>query len=149
MDPVDLEKRIARSELEEAAGEITEAEDKAGDLLLLFNASSGKIQTRNADMLLLDFFREGLATSQRNLIRQADAKADGIEEELLSAANNWMDGRVKLEWSLGDYSEACVKEMTRDERWRRFKEEEEGLAMEMEIGVLGLLVEELLLDLLD
>ncbi|XXG67263.1 hypothetical protein AAC387_Pa06g0652 [Persea americana] len=145
VDPVDLEKRIAQSELEEEAEEVVQAEDKAGDLLQLFKASSKKSHTPNTDKLLLDFFREELATSQRNLIRQPEV--DGIEEKLLSAASDWMNGYVELEWGLQDNREACLREMTRDQRWRRFKEEEEKLAMEMESGVLGSLVEELLLDL--
>lgn len=65
----------------------------------------------------------------------------------MSAASDWMNGYVELEWGLQDNREACLREMTRDQRWRRFKEEEEKLAMEIESGVLGSLVEELLLDL--
>lgn len=145
LDPVNLEKRISQSELEEEEdsdkGSEEEDDDDDGDdrcryLLKCLKTGSNKTQKREVDKLLLDFFQEGLS------------KADGIEEELLRMASDWMKGCIAMGWA-GEYNrELLIKEMERNENRRKFKEEEDELAMEMEIGLLGSLVEEMLLDLL-
>ncbi|XP_077243134.1 DUF4378 domain protein isoform X2 [Tasmannia lanceolata] len=140
LEPVDLEKRIAISE-----NSNEEEDEKPRVLLKLLKTSLGESRKTNLDRLLLDFFREGLQT---NVHRREEAKGNECEEELLSEASDWIEGCGEMGKGVEDNSEVRVREMERGGKWRKFGEEEEELAVEMESGVFSSLVEELLIDLL-
>ncbi|XP_058104746.1 uncharacterized protein LOC131248481 [Magnolia sinica] len=143
LEPVDLVKRIAQSELEDDDDddeEEEEEEDKLMDLLKHFKASYGESQKTNIDRFLIDFFREGLSMQER--------EDDEVEKELLRAASNWMNGLGAIIWGVQDTREEHLKEIERGGRWRKFDEGKGELVVELEVGVLSSLVEELMLDLL-
>lgn len=84
--------------------------------------------------LLVDFFDE------------EQTWTDDVEE-LLASAQKWIADEGHL--TAGDHGKAEINDMERNGRWRCFEDEEkEGLAADVELGILGSLVEELVLDLL-
>ncbi|XP_077246563.1 uncharacterized protein LOC143886470 [Tasmannia lanceolata] len=145
LDRVNLEKRIAESELESTHSSDEEDEERARTLLKLIKTSLGESTKTNSDMVLLDFFREGL---EWNRLSREEAKGNELEEELLSWASDWLDGYGEMMgWGVEDNREAHVKEIERGDRWRKFLEEEDDLTVEIESGILSSLVEELWPDL--
>ncbi|XP_058225542.1 uncharacterized protein LOC131334514 [Rhododendron vialii] len=117
-------------------------EEKARQMLNHIRTTSS-LETREAsvDQLLLDFFSNELGTSRN----QNDARFDcGI----LRVAEDWVSGKYEsFEWEMEGKREAFVRDMERGERWKKFEEEIEELAMEMEAWVLDYLVDELVVDL--
>ncbi|KAH7850368.1 hypothetical protein Vadar_031721 [Vaccinium darrowii] len=120
-------------------GEGDAIEEKARQMLNLNHITCADA---SVDRLLLDFFRDELATSRK----QNDAR---FEREILRVAEDWVSGKYEesFKWEMEGKREAFVREMERGERWRKFDEEREDLAMEMEAWVLDYLVDELLVDL--
>ncbi|KAF8380336.1 hypothetical protein HHK36_027820 [Tetracentron sinense] len=157
LEPIDLEKWIAVSDLDEPLEsprnyssisthsekqedeETQKAKEKAWELLKLIKATSSVESSKsNVDLMLLDFLRDGILDRNQNT-------------QLLKMARDWMNGNNYhglLEYGLKDYREACVRDMEMGGRWMKLDKEQGELAFEMEIGVLGDLLDELLLDLL-
>lgn len=179
LEPVDLEKRIALSELEDSEEhprdsysiifhddssfeededqqeqeenkEALMAEERAMKLLKLLKAKdSVESHEDDVDGVLLDFFREKILGGNQTT-RVAVREGDGLDCELLKVARDWMNGHRygSLEWRLEDSRETCVRDIEDEGNWRKFEEEQGELAVDLEIGILGSLVDELLLDLL-
>ncbi|CAK7347994.1 unnamed protein product [Dovyalis caffra] len=124
--------------------ELPEVEEKAWKLLNHVKESGLECCNDNMD-LLLDFFRDELTA------RTYEWKKNGIEVELLNKAKAWINGEDSLwavGWELEHKKEVHVRDMDREGRWNKFEEEQQQLALEIENGVLGLLVDDLLLDLI-
>ncbi|KAG5251499.1 myb protein [Salix suchowensis] len=94
--------------------------------------------------LLLNFFRDELATGTY------ETRKNGIDLELLTKAKAWIKGEDSLwvGWEMESKREDYVREMDREGRWKKFEEDQQELGLEIENGVLRLLVDDLLLDLI-
>ncbi|XP_068635826.1 uncharacterized protein [Aristolochia californica] len=114
--------------------EVAEEDYRAIELLEHVNSSFGGSQKQKTEKLFLDFFREGLRNG-----------GDDSEEALLRTASDWLNGFDRgVRREVQNDREALVREMEKSGTWMKFKEEEEDLALEMEVGIL----DELLVDLL-
>ncbi|KAL6005562.1 hypothetical protein ACLOJK_006129 [Asimina triloba] len=158
LDHVDLEKRLTLSEQDDEQGNDFEDEEEEDDrptkLLEQFKASCygqhekphlKKTTTTTTDRLLLAFFRECLSLSSSS----HGGEEDELEMGLLRDAMNWVNGGSgKTAWGAKVRKEIHVREMEKGGRWSKFEDEEGELAAELEVGLVGSLLEELLLDLL-
>lgn len=121
--------------------EANKDEEIAREMLYSIKATSLlKNWDANVECLLLDFVREELSKN-RNRIRA---------EEIPKLARDWLivKNSGPFRWGLKDKKEDCVKDMEREVRWKEFLLEQEELGLDMEIGVLSSLLDELLFDLL-
>ncbi|XP_021299433.1 uncharacterized protein LOC110428082 [Herrania umbratica] len=168
---VDLEKRIALSELEDESlestkepclvsvdnngnisDEVKQEKDKEGNgkLLMLLKAKIPSDSSKfKADNLLLDFFRERMV-EDNNAKKHAKMGLEEFALDLLKVAEAWVNGNPQellLGWEVQDGRKAYVKEMERNENWRNFYVEKEKVGSEVELEIFSLLVDELLTDL--
>ncbi|XP_022759986.1 uncharacterized protein LOC111306360 [Durio zibethinus] len=128
--------------------ETNEVEQKARLLLNHVKETSSLKSYSNisTDKLVLDLFREELTTEwNHSQTRNAD-----LENVMVKLAKAWINGEQNetAKWGVGEKKEACVRDMDREGRWSKFEEEQEELAWEVERGVMSILVDELLVDLL-
>jgi hypothetical protein len=130
-------------EEEEEEEEIHEVEERAWKLLNHVKETGLECCSDNMD-LLFDFFRDELAT------RTYENSKQSIDVELLKKAKAWINGEdsLRVEWELEHKREVYVRDMDREGRWSKFEEEQQELALGIENGVLDLLVDDLLLDLI-
>ena len=128
---------------DEEEEEINKVEEKAWKLLNHVKETGVEFCNDNVD-LLLNFFRDELAT------RTYENSKQGIDVELLKKAKAWINGEDSLwvGWEIVNKREDYVREMDREGRWKTFEEEQQELCLEIENGVLRLLVDDLLLDLI-
>ncbi|KAL5796282.1 hypothetical protein ACOSQ2_001102 [Xanthoceras sorbifolium] len=124
--------------------EINEVEEKA-KLLLNHVKATSFMKTSNdsgiLEQMLLDFFIEELSTN-RNQNRNDEA-----DSEMIRLAKAWING--KQSGTTFVELEACVIEMDRKERWCKFDDQEqEEMGLQIEKGLLNMLLDELLDDLL-
>ncbi|RVX00972.1 hypothetical protein CK203_022834 [Vitis vinifera] len=120
-----------------------EAEEKAMQLLDQVKAA-GSVEFSKANLnddLLLEFFRDELMKISRGN-QTVDKEVDA---EILKIAEAWLKG--EFEWGVETEKEACIRDMERGGRWRKFEEEEEEMALELEVLVFEILEDELLGDL--
>lgn len=117
-------------------------EERARGLLYHVKETSSAVSYKaDVDQLLLDFFKYEL--SERN--NQTDD--DDFNYEMVSMAKAWMNGEHEaLEWGLEHKREAYIRHMHKVEKWSKFKDEQEELALEIEDEILNYLVDELLVD---
>ncbi|KAJ7962294.1 DUF4378 domain protein [Quillaja saponaria] len=123
-------------------------EEKAMELLQLVKAATSTSQickAINMDQILLEFFKDELNT-WRNQIRSND----GFELEILRIAKDWMNeqhhyGSI-FGYDIEQQKDACIRCMDKEGRWSKFGEEQEELGLEIECGILDVLVDELLND---
>jgi hypothetical protein len=130
-------------EEEEEEEEIHEVEERAWKLLNHVKETGLECCSDNMD-LLFDFFRDELAT------RTYENSKQSIDVELLKKAKAWINGEdsLRVECELEHKREVYVRDMDREGRWSKFEEEQQELALGIENGVLDLLVDDLLLDLI-
>ncbi|KAI3441881.1 uncharacterized protein J3R85_001933 [Psidium guajava] len=131
-------------EFREEQGDSNEpAEQKATMLLNQVKASSSGLSMKtNVDKLLLDYFMSELATLGCKTIK------DDSELVMVSTAKSWMNNELgaKCEWGVNSKKDAYLREMDRGEKWRKFEEEKEEIAMDFEAKIMGTLVHELLCE---
>lgn len=165
LKPMQLERRIALSELEDevpvqypslapSPSVLTEVQDDERKIeekireLLDVAAGIDPSFTSKVDILLLDFFRERLEEESANKI--AIGGLDEFESELLKVAEGWINRQpqeVFLGWEVEDGRHAYIKDMERRERWRNVDEEKMEVALGLEVEVWGSLMDEVLLDI--
>ncbi|OVA16159.1 hypothetical protein BVC80_8929g21 [Macleaya cordata] len=177
LDPVNLDKRIATFELndtlesstdtsssistngtnyieeeqEQEQDEEFKAEEKARKLLEVLikqTSTEEEICKSTEDFLLLDFFKvEILERSTKRVVKGGND--DELDNELLSLGKDWMNGNCgQLDWGVEESRKVHITEMEKEGNWRSVSEEEQGeVGLEMEIMILGSLMDELLLDL--
>lgn len=115
-------------------------EEKAKQLLHRVKARGSTHGCRDyLDTLLLDFLREELI-GRRNQDKNDDEE---FELETLRIAEDWINGTFAFDAGLGN-KDAYIKDMDRRDQWRRFEEEQEELAFEIETAILHSLVADLL-----
>ena len=98
------------------------------------------IETNLNEDLLLEFFKDELIkVSRRN---QTEDKE--VDAEILTIAEDWLNG--EFEWGVETEKEVFIRDMERGGRWRKFEEEEEEMALHLEVLLFEILVDELLGD---
>lgn len=165
LKPMQLERRIALSELEDEVpvqypslapspsvlSKVQDDERKIEEKIReLLDVAAGidPSFTSKVDILLLDFFRERLEEESANKI--AIGGLDEFESELLKVAEGWINRQpqeVFLGWEVEDGRHAYIKDMERRERWRNVDEEKMEVALGLEVEVWGSLMDEVLLDI--
>jgi hypothetical protein len=150
---VDLEKRIALSELNHEAPpqspmqpcsmSSNTTEQKAQEFLDLVKTKSSPVHGTKftAENMLLDFFRE----------RVEDNGILELHDELLKAAEDWLCGNslqeLLLRWEFEDARKVYVRDMEKGGKWRILVEDKEEVALDIELQVWTSLLNELLDDL--
>lgn len=150
LEPLDLEKRIAFSELEDETGESPfqscllfddETEKKVSKLLKEVRSSTQSDSLMcKAENLLSHFFREK--------IEEENARVDW--KELLKVAQNWINGESQellMGWEVESGRKVYVKEMEKNGRFRNAEEEKEEVGLDLEVQIFTTLVNELVLDI--
>lgn len=131
-------------EFREEQGDSNEPTEQKATMLLnqVKASSSGLSMKTNVDMLLLDYFINELATPG------CDTTNDDSELMMVSTAKSWMNNELstKCEWGINSKKDSYLREMDRGEKWRKFEEEKEEIALEVEAKIMGILVDELLSD---
>ncbi|XP_042963923.1 uncharacterized protein LOC122297793 [Carya illinoinensis] len=130
---------------EDEEEEPNELDKKVRELVNHVKVDIGKAKVEH-ELVLLDFFLEQLSTKKCETKKDVD---DEFEREMVSMAKAWTRGEHNglYEWELGHKREAYVREMDRRERWSKFEEEQQEVALEIETQVLGFLVDEVFVDL--
>ena len=150
LDPVNLDKwmsmdeNLSSGEDDDGEEDINKVEEKAWKLLNQAKETGVECCNDVNLELLLNFFRDELAT------RTYETRKNGIDLELLAKAKAWIKGEDSLwvGWEMESKREDYVREMDREGRWKKFEEDQQELGLEIENGVLRLLVDDLLLDLI-
>ncbi|KAL4621763.1 hypothetical protein ACB092_06G252600 [Castanea dentata] len=121
-----------------------EFEKKVSELFVK-TRSTVDIGNAGVELLLLDFFRDELTTKRC----QTKMDDDEFDSEVVSTAKAWVRGEHNglHEWGIEHKREAYISDMYRRERWSNFEGEQEELAFEFESGILGDLLDEVLVDL--
>lgn len=169
MEPVDLEKRIAMSELEDKLVKISihedndhdkrkESERKAREMMKLIKINSSRTTSGTStplkinnlvskvDNLLFDFFRE-------RVMEESKAKVVFNQKEALREAEDWVNGETRqllLGWEVKEARNNAyvIKDMEKGGKWIKLDDENQEICFELEFHLLDSLVQELLLDLL-
>ena len=98
------------------------------------------IETNLNEDLLLEFLKDELIkVSRRN--QTVDKEVDA---EISTVAEAWLNG--EFEWGVETEKGAFIIDMERGGRWRKFEEEEEEMALHLEVFLFEILVDELLGD---
>ncbi|XVF73293.1 hypothetical protein PTKIN_Ptkin12aG0190000 [Pterospermum kingtungense] len=147
LEPVNLEKWMSLEETREEEEERNEVEEKARQMLNRVKETSSLSSYKSSsciDKLVLDLFREEIVTKWN-----IQARNEEFECDMVRVAKAWIDGENNKETVKWGVREGCVRDMEREGRWRcKYEEEQEELAWEVERGVINVLVDELLVDLL-
>lgn len=120
-------------------------EERARELLdYVKETSSSHSSNAEEDQLLLDFFRE-----EMRALKSHETNYDEYNWEMVSLAKAWLSGEQKavLGWGLDHNREVYIREMDKEGRWSQFEVEQEELALEIEAGMLGQLIDEVLVDI--
>lgn len=119
-----------------------EAEERAMQLLDQIKAT-GLVQFSDNlnDDLLLDFCKDELI----KIIRRNQTVDKEVDARILTIAEAWLSG--EFGWGVETEKEACIGDMERGGRWRRFEDEEEEMALLLEAFLFEILVDEVLCDL--
>lgn len=89
-----------------------------------------------ADNLLLDFFRERIAS--------------GFHEGLIEEAEDWINGKPRgsfMEWRVQKNRECYIRDMEKGGEWKALDQETEEVAVELENEVFDALLNEVLLHI--
>lgn len=149
LEPVDLAKRIALSEIDDlelpkslaspSTGNIfkeeEEEENEADELLKLVKSNSLLITSGKVDNVLLEFFKEQ---------QKGGNKRQG-KDELLKEAEDWVNGKQELflGWEVKDGKKLYLKDMEKSGGWRNLEEENQEVGLELEQEIFSSLVIEL------
>lgn len=134
LEPVNLEKRIAMSELKDNTFDSNQE-----DLVRLVKdktSSSSNYLDLKVGNLLLDFFKERIAEEN--------------EARLLKIAEDWIRDQpqeLSLGWEVEEVRKVYVKDTEKSGSWKNLDEEKQEAILELELDILNLLLKELLLDL--
>lgn len=134
LEPVNLEKRIAMSELKDNTFDSNQE-----DLVRLVKdktSSSSNYLDLKVGNLLLDFFKERIAEEN--------------EARLLKIAEDWIRDQpqeLSLGWEVEEVRKVYVKDTEKSGSWKNLDEEKQEAILELELDILNLLLKEVLLDL--
>ncbi|KAF5729945.1 hypothetical protein HS088_TW20G00312 [Tripterygium wilfordii] len=149
LEPVDLAKRIALSEMNDPESLKSPAppstnydeEEKADELVKLVKSripSSTLLTSRKVDNVLLDYFQENIGENK--------TQGKDIQDELLlKEAADWVNGQQELflGWEVKDGRKLYLKDMEKNGQWRNLEEENQEVGLELEQEIFTNLVIEL------
>ncbi|KAJ8766172.1 hypothetical protein K2173_021689 [Erythroxylum novogranatense] len=161
--PVDLEKRLALAESDDASlesmsiqknnfnemQEERQSEKEAQELLKLVKAATqhNSLLLCSTEALFLDFFMEMLeqdkATESVSSIYEKD--------QVLKVVEDWVKGNPQetfLGWEVKNGRHTYIKDLEKNGRWRNVEEEKEEVVLELEQHVFTSLLNEAFLDIL-
>ncbi|KAJ4842194.1 hypothetical protein Tsubulata_032616, partial [Turnera subulata] len=161
LDPVNLEKWMDESMSSGEAGndgdnvEEEEEEEEGGcrikekawqllNYVKTTSAMEGCRDDKNVDQFLLDFFSDELASGMYQ-----STTSDDFDKIMVSKAKAWLDGEDNLviRWEEQCKREAYVVEMDRGGKWAKLGEENDKVGLEIGDALLGLVLDDLLLEL--
>lgn len=165
LEPVDLEKRIAMSELEDDSETVSsstasnnnnedESEEKAKELLeLVFKTTSNNPSNNmllvKSENLLFDFFRERIMEEEKKIAKAGAVALIKVQEELLKMAEDWINreqqAEVLMGWEVKAGRDVYIEGMEKGGRWRNLDEEVDEVGLELEAELWNSLLNELLL----
>lgn len=118
--------------------EVDNIEEKAM-LLLNHVRCTSSMEDNIVEQLLFDFFVDELST------KIIQTRNNEVDCEMIVQARRWIDGEHNSSIDWEEYVRGMDKKFG---KWNKFEEEQEEMAFEIEIGMLNLLVDEALADLL-
>ncbi|CAN6481157.1 unnamed protein product [Victoria cruziana] len=151
LDPVDLERQFALTEFEfsdedaesftgyhdgNAGEEVENAEEYIREIILEYLDETTKRTWLPFELLVIDVFREELNSA-------GELQADELVEIAAGRVKEWLTQTGSVDQS----RELCLKEMERNQGWRKFVMDDE-MAAEMELDILWSLVDDLLIDIM-
>lgn len=146
VEPVDLEKRITMSEVDDGDELANKTEEKAGELVkqLIMKTRSSMVLRTKADKLVVDLFRE---TSVEN------SEENVVMEEVLKVVEKWVNGESQellTSWEVENGRKVYVNDMDNKYcgKWMKLDEQEKEVGLELEVEVWNSLFNEFLLDLI-
>ncbi|KAJ0106118.1 hypothetical protein Patl1_18669 [Pistacia atlantica] len=128
LEPLDLEKRIALSELED---ETLESPLQTLNKNILFNGDEDE-----AEKKVSEFLKVVRSTTQSNILM---CKADNLLSDFF---REWIEEEGRCKSGRRDY----IKEMEKNGRFRNVKEEKEEVGLDLEVQIFTTLVNELVVD---
>ncbi|KAJ0052627.1 hypothetical protein Pint_00335 [Pistacia integerrima] len=140
VDPFNLEEWMSMEENDDVSDEDKEVNDVEETAMRLLNhvkatSSMGYCEDNVVvEQLLFDFFMDELST--RN---------DEIDSEMIGQAKRWINGEHSCRMDWEEYVKGMDKKFG---KWNKFEEEQEEMALQIEIVMLNLLVDESLADFL-
>ncbi|KAK4338362.1 hypothetical protein RND71_042849 [Anisodus tanguticus] len=163
LEPLNLDKRIASSELERESllnnsseTEVNEEEDKqtveskALDLVQELKASMPSYSLKlKAEKLLFDFFKERILNACEN--PKELTKSDEFKNKLLQVAKDWINGKpinVLLDWKVQENRMAYIRAIDSRGEWNNTELEKQEVILELEVQVFASLMNELLIDII-
>ncbi|KAM7259789.1 hypothetical protein ACFE04_015530 [Oxalis oulophora] len=175
LKPVDLEKQIALSELEEEEDDEDEEEDRletpksrcsmsiydndmfddnngeesyerARELLKLADTKF-QMSTLNfkPEILIMDF----LIQSLEEIKVESVSKRIKMERDLVTTIQGWIEGKpqdVYMGWEVKDGRKTYIEDMEKSGKWRNLDDEKKEVVLELEKDIFNFLAEEILLD---
>lgn len=136
VEPVDLEKRITMSEVDDG--------DELVKQLIMKTRSSMVLHTKADKLVLVDLFRErSVENSEENVVM----------EEVLKVVEKWVNGESQellTSWEVENGRKVYVNDMdnTYCGKWMKLDEQEKEVGLELEVEVWNSLFNEFLLDLI-
>lgn len=145
LEPCNQEECVSSEENTKFDEEEPDEFEKKVSELFVKTTSTVDIGNAGVELLLLDFFRDELTTKRC----QTKMDDDEFDSEVVSTGKAWVRGEHNElhEWGIEHKREAYISDMYRRERWSNFEGEQEELAFEFESGILGDLLDEVLVDL--
>lgn len=139
--PFNLEEWMSMDQNHDGSDEEKEVDNIEEKAMLLLNhvRSTSSMEDNIVEQLLFDFFVDELSTK---IIQTRNNEVDG---EMIVQARRWIDGEHSSSIDWEEYVRGMDKKFG---KWNKFEEEQEEMAFEIEIGMLNLLVDEALADLL-
>ncbi|KAM5572615.1 hypothetical protein ABKV19_012591 [Rosa sericea] len=149
LEPIDLERQMAMSEVDGGDDRDNKTEEKAGELVkqLIIKTSSSALSNdlvvhMKADKLVVDLFRErSVENSKENVVM----------DEVLKVAEEWVNGESQMlsSWEVENGRKVYVNDMDNKfcGKWMKLDEQEKEVGLELEVEVWNSLLNEFLLDL--
>ncbi|XP_050235877.1 uncharacterized protein LOC126685912 [Mercurialis annua] len=147
VEPINLEKWMPmdenassseedEEEIRETNSRDQEVEEKAWELLSRVKETNSlaEFNDGNVERIVFDFFRDELSRNRN-------------ESEMMRRVKKWMNGE-DMKWTGSEKKEVYVSDMEKEGNWGVFQEEQQELGLAIENGIMGLLVDDLLIDLI-
>lgn len=139
---------LPHSEDEEDDYEEGEEEQEENKTLELLDRLKASLTSRGliieADKLMLDFFREGIACEKQGGNSRSYEGLVELAEKWIAGGNS---GEVFIEWKVEKNRQAYVEDMEKGGEWKKIGQEKEEVVLELGNEVFVALLDELLLDI--
>ncbi|XP_050378237.1 uncharacterized protein LOC126795439 [Argentina anserina] len=149
LEPINLERRMVMSEVDDEDERDNKTAEKAGKLVKQFIIETSSYVLSNglvymkADKLPVDLFME------RSTVK--DSEKNVVMEEVLKVAEEWVNGESHMlsSWEVENGRQVYVNDMDNKYcgKWMQLDEQEKEVGLELEVEVWNFLLDEFLLDL--